>query len=88
MRALVAALLAFVLVVAAAVPHVHEHATTTGGDECALCTVRHAAPPPSVTPDVEPIVQFASEAVGAPGLPPVFGAPLGAIPGQSPPSAA
>ncbi len=89
MRSLVATVLALILVAAAAVPHVHVHAqATSGGDECTLCTVRHAAPAPSAEPEVAPIVHVEGEALAAPGLPPVFGAPLGAVPGQSPPAAA
>lgn len=87
MRTLLASLLALVLVAAAAVPHVHLHAAT-GGEECTLCTVRHAAPPVSVEPQVAPIVHVEGEVAAEPGSPPVFGAPLGAVPGQSPPAAA
>jgi hypothetical protein len=87
MRALLAALLALVLVAAAAAPHVHAHATS-GGEECTLCTVRHAAPASSPQPDVAPVVYVEGDATAAPGLPPVSGAPLGAVPGQSPPPAA
>lgn len=86
MRALLAATLALVLVVAVAAPHVHAHATTTTSDECTLCTVRHAAPPRTGAPDVAPIVRVAGAVACAPGLPPVFGAPLGSTPGQSPPA--
>ncbi len=86
MRALLAATLALILVAAVAAPHVHAHAATTTSDECTLCTVRHASPPRSSIPDVTPIVRVAAVAACAPGLPPVFGAPLGAIPGQSPPA--
>jgi hypothetical protein len=87
MRAVVAALRALSLLVAAAAPHVHAHAA--GGDECAVCTLRHTAPPPgSATPDVAPVVHVAAIPSGAPAFPPVFGAPLGAIPGQSPPAGA
>lgn len=85
MRALLAAALALVLVAAVAAPHVHAQATTTSSDECTLCTVRHAAPPPIAVPDVAPIVLVAGAVPCAPGLPPVFGAPLGSMPGQSPP---
>ena len=86
MRAFVAALLALSLLVAAAAPHVHAHAA--GGDECAVCTLRHTAPPGSTTPDVAPVVHVAAVPSSAPAFPPVFGAPLGAIPGQSPPAGA
>jgi len=85
MRALLAAGLALFLVLTAAAPHVHPHSS---GDECATCVLRHAAPPQSETPDVAPVVHAAGEAAPAPGLPPVAGFPLGAVPGQSPPAGA
>ncbi len=84
MRALVAVLLALALVTAAGAPHVH----AAGGDECAVCVLRHAAPPRSELPDFAPVVHVTGDAICAPGLPPVSGAPLGAIPGQSPPAGA
>lgn len=87
MRILLASLLALVLVAATAVPHVHLHAAT-GGEECTLCTVRHAAPAVSVEPEIAPIVHLEGEAAAEPAAPPVFGAPQGAVPGQSPPAAA
>ena len=86
MRALLAAGLALFLVLTAAAPHVHTH--PGGADECATCVLRHTAPPPSETPDVAPVVHAAGEAASAPGLPPVAGFPLGAVPGQSPPAGA
>ena len=86
MRAVVAAVLVLTLVVAAAGPHVHAHALA--GDECAVCTLRHTAPPRTELPDVAPVVIVAGDPSAAPGLPPVSGAPLGAVPGQSPPAAA
>jgi hypothetical protein len=85
MRTLVATILALVLVAAVAAPHVHAHGPASG-DECTLCVVRHGAPPPSALPDVAPVVHLTGDVAGAPGLPPVLGAPLGAIPGQSPPA--
>ncbi len=87
MRALLASVLALILVAAVAVPHVHPHATA-GGEECTLCTVRHAAPPASAEPEVAPIAHLEGAVAEDPGLPPVHGAPLGAVPGQSPPAAA
>jgi hypothetical protein len=39
-------------------------------------------------PDLEPADAPAGEAPAEPAPPPVTGAPLGAVPGQSPPSAA
>lgn len=87
MRALVAGLLALALVTAAVTPHVHVH-VTSGDDECALCVLRHTAPPPAELTAIAPVVHVEGEACAAPGLPPVSGAPLGAVPGQSPPAAA
>jgi len=86
MRALLAAGLALFLVLTAAVPHVHAH--SGGSDDCVACVLRHTAPPESEAPDVAPVVHAAGEAACAPGLPPVAGFPLGAVPGQSPPAGA
>lgn len=88
MRALVSTLLAVHLVLAAAAPHVHLVADDHGGAPCAVCVTRTAAVSESQTPDVAPVAAPAGEAVLVPGLAPVTGAPLGAIPGQSPPAAA
>jgi len=85
-RALVAILLALALVATATIPHVHVHAAA--GDECAVCVLRHTSPPRSEIPDLAPIVLVEGDAPCAPGLPPVWGIPLGAIPGQSPPAGA
>lgn len=87
LRALLAAGLAALLAASAAHGHVH-----AGGDPheapCAVCQLRSAEPSGAETPDVAPAA-FAEGAVArSPGLPPVTGAPLGAIPGQSPPAAA
>jgi hypothetical protein len=84
MRALLAAGLALFLVVTAAAPHVHAH----GPEQCAVCVVRNADVAHDETPDVAPAAHLLGAAPCAPGLPPVFGAPLGAIPGQSPPAGA
>ena len=85
MRALVAATLVAVLAVSAAGPHVH-----VGFDRhaCAVCVLHHTDVPRSEAPDVAPIVEEHGEVVASPGLPPVTGAPLGAVPGQSPPARA
>jgi hypothetical protein len=86
MRALLAAILAIGLVVTAAVPHVHP--VGHGEGECAVCVARHGNVAHSETPDVAPRVQHAEPVFAEPGLAPVTGAPLGAVPGQSPPVAA
>jgi hypothetical protein len=85
MRALAAALLVLSLVVVAAEPHVHP---ASGSDGCAVCVLRHTDGPCADVPDVAPVVHGVGEVASAPGLPPVAGAPLGAIPGQSPPAGA
>lgn len=89
MRVLVAAGLALFLVSTAAAPHGHEG--LGGGDhvhDCAVCVVRGAEAARSETPDLAPRTLALEAPVLAPGLAPVTGAPLGAIPGQSPPRAA
>jgi hypothetical protein len=85
MRAVVAAILALALLAAVAGPHVHE---VSSSDACAVCVLRHIDAPKAEVPDVAPVVHDAGEVACAPGLPPVTGAPLGAIPGQSPPAGA
>jgi hypothetical protein len=84
-RAILAVLLAVAVLALAGAPHVH--ATGHDGQECAACAASRAAAAPASTPDVAPAPQFAERVVLAPGLAPVTGAPLGAIPGQSPPVA-
>jgi hypothetical protein len=84
MRALVAAVLALGLVVVAAIPH--GHPAGHGGAECTACAARHGDVARSETPEVAPRVEYAEPVVAEPGHAPVTGAPLGAIPGQSPPA--
>ena len=86
MRALAAIFVVLALVAAEVTPHAYVHAL--GGEECAACALAHSAPPATELPDVAPRVELEAEATGAPGLPPVSGAPQGAVPGQSPPAAA
>jgi hypothetical protein len=86
MRALVAAALALSILVGVGAPHVH--ADGQGDESCAVCVLRHTDVPRGDAPDVAPRVHTAAPVVSAPGLPPVDGAPLGAVPGQSPPPAA
>jgi hypothetical protein len=84
MRALLAAGLALLFVLTAAAPHVHTH----GSEQCAVCVVRHADAARDETPDVAPRAVVGDAPRVEPGLPPVFGAPRGAVPGQSPPAGA
>ena len=83
MRALLAAGLATFLVAAALAPHVHHG--VHGDHECAACLARNAESARTEIPDLAPtrvrFVGVAAELVGVPAI----GAPLGAIPGQSPP---
>lgn len=91
MRALFASLLSAVLLLSAAATHVHVRADAQdgphGADKCAVCVLRSADVSQDATPDVTPHAVVLGAAPLAPGLPPVSGAPLGAIPGQSPPRA-
>lgn len=86
MRAALAVLVALALLAGVVAPHAH--AAPRAPDECPACVLRHAAAPPAEPPDVAPRVHELDAPSRAPGLPPVAGAPLGAIPGQSPPAAA
>lgn len=86
LRTVVAAGLALFLVFTAGAPHVHEGAH--GVEHCAVCVARHADVPLGELPDLAPVPALAVEIQLAPGLAPVTGAPLGAIPGQSPPRSA
>lgn len=86
MRAVLAATLSLALAVSAVAPHVH--VDVHGADECAVCLVRSGGEvATSRTPDLAPLDLPAGEVAQAPVSRPACGAPLGAIPGQSPPSA-
>ncbi len=84
MRAILAAILVLLLTAAVAVPHVH---TAPSSGECAACVVRAGDVAESQVPDLSPLPLAAGEVVLAPQSRPKDGAPLGAIPGQSPPRA-
>lgn len=83
LRPLVAAGLALFLVLTAGAPHVH--AGPHGQEHCVACVARNADAARHETPDLAPLPTPAVEAQRDPGLAPVTGAPLGAVPGQSPP---
>ncbi len=86
MRAVLAATLALALTVAVTAPHLH--ADGHGGGDCAACVVRAGGEAAtSQTPDLAPADLPAGDVALAPAASPVCGAPLGAIPGQSPPRA-
>lgn len=88
LRPLVAAGLALFLVFSAGAHHVHEGHGTRSAEHCMACAARHAALPGEAAPDLAPAPTPEAEAQLAPGLAPVTGAPLGAVPGQSPPRSA
>ena len=83
MRVALAGVLAALLVVMAGAPHVH---TGPGGDhDCPACMARTVEAAHFETPDVAPLrVEFRVVVVDPIVVVPV-GAPLGSIPGQSPP---
>ncbi len=86
MRSAVAIAGAVLVLLGAAAPH--NHAGALGMHGCAACVTRGAEPAADATPDVAraPL----AEPLDAPAPveeAPTCGAPLGAIPGQSPPAA-
>jgi len=85
MRAALALALAALFVALAGAPH--QHAGLHGVDECATCVVRNADAARSEIPDLAPPRAAVADVPAVPGQAPVIGAPLGSIPGQSPPAA-
>jgi len=86
MRAVLATALAVSIALSAAAPHLH--VGVHGAEECAVCVVRGGVDVARAqTPDVAPADLPAGEVVLVPEQPPASGAPLGAMPGQSPPEA-
>jgi hypothetical protein len=87
MRAFLAAVLSLYVALAALAPHVH--VGTGGQEECAVCLASGlgAEPARAQTPEVAPPVHGREAPALEPDFTPVCGAPLGAIPGQSPPHA-
>ncbi len=84
MRAFLAATLAVMVVLAAGVPH--DHVRGHGAEDCIACAVGQGDAARDETPDVVPAPAVFSAPPQEPGVAPVSGAPLGAIPGQSPPA--
>jgi hypothetical protein len=80
--ALAIAIAAFVLLGAAAP---HEHAAPLGAHACAACVIAGAEEPYAPSVDVTPRRFFAAEVRETASAAPAVGAPLGAVPGQSPP---
>ena len=84
MRAVVAATLALLLAATVALPHVH---TVSTGQECAACVVRSGTVAESQVPSLAPLPLAIGEVVPVLQSLSGEGAPLGAVPGQSPPRA-
>jgi len=85
MRAVVAFVLSAVLVALSWAPHVHHH-DARGDHDCPACIARYSDAAHFEVPDLEPVrVAFVRVIEAAPLQPASTGAPLGSIPGQSPP---
>jgi hypothetical protein len=86
MRPFVAATLALLVALAAGVPH--EHVRAHAAQDCVACAVGQGSAASDATPDLAPATVVSAAPALEPGAAPVAGAPLGAIPGQSPPAGA
>ena len=85
MRAVVALALSAVLLSLCWAPHVHHH-DVRGDHECPACVARSSEAAHPEVPELAPTrVVFVGVGAEAPDEPASTGAPLGAIPGQSPP---
>jgi len=85
MRTALAAALSLYLALVAVAPHAHGLAGGHGAEECAVCVARGGEVAGPVVPDLAPSPLPVGAVALRPGLAPVVGAPLGAVPGQSPP---
>jgi hypothetical protein len=85
-RLVLACLFALYVLFVAALPHGHEEAAHHA-HECIACTTAGAEPCPPAQPSVAPPVAMVARIEAAPQTFTPSGAPLGAIPGQSPPAA-
>ena len=87
MRAVVAVFLSAVLFALCWAPHVHHG--VEGDRDCAACVARNADAAQYEVPELAPArVVLVGLVVVAPIQPASVGAPLGSIPGQSPPAIA
>jgi hypothetical protein len=84
-RVLVAIATVALLLVGVAAPH--QHAGHASAHECVACTVGGSLEARDETPRVDPARLAVAPAAAEPHGVPVSGAPLGAVPGQSPPLA-
>ena len=85
MRIAFAILATLMLVAGLAAPHHHD--SPLGSHECLACAAGGAREARDETPRLEPGAAPPVRLGAEPGHSPVTGAPLGAIPGQSPPLA-
>jgi hypothetical protein len=82
-RTALAIIIAVFVLLGAVAPH--EHATPLGTHACAACIAAGAEEACVAAIDVAPRPVFASEVRDTASPAPAAGAPLGAVPGQSPP---
>ncbi len=85
MRILVALAIAVALLAGVAAPH--HHVGPSGEHECLACTVGSGLEARDETPPVVPAVTVGVASAVEPVSVAASGAPLGAVPGQSPPRA-
>ena len=85
MRVAVAIALVVFALLGAVAPH--EHGGAFGTHACAACVAAGGEEAGPLTLDVAPQVHLAQMVAAPAGLAPAPGAPLGAVPGQSPPCA-
>jgi hypothetical protein len=76
-----------VLLLAAALAAPHHHDAPGGSHECLACAAGGAGEARDETPRLDGPAATPERVAAAPGPAPVTGAPLGAVPGQSPPLA-
>jgi hypothetical protein len=64
----------------------HHHAAPGSTHDCVACTVGAGLEAADATPALPPPAWHREARAAGPGADPVTGAPLGAVPGQSPPA--
>jgi hypothetical protein len=82
-----ATVFAVYIAVVAALPHGHAHGASHNRHECIACTTAGSLAWEPDVPDVAPRMLPLEQSVATPESVLSSGAPLGAIPGQSPPVA-
>ena len=84
-RALLAVAAILLVLVTGVAPHTHDGAL--GRHACVACAAAGSEEAACASPDVAPRQLVVASITCDPPAPPVTGAPLGAVPGQSPPAA-